>query len=149
MSRRWRNLPVRSRQRRFDPPWPLLTSTPGPVAPQLLRQTRRPQLPARRGEFVPLPIAIQVLSAPAAIVPKLSRQAPRSLVLTRRQRFLSVPLAPVVADFVCQDFTTTTTVDAYAATTSVDAYSATVSGDTYSAGLSIDTYSATAVICGR
>jgi hypothetical protein len=70
------------------------------------------------------------------------------LVLTRRQRFLSVPLV-AVADFVCQDFTTTTTVDAYAATTSVDAYSATVSGDAYSAGLSIDTYSATAVICGR
>lgn len=224
MSRRWRNLPVRSRQRHFDPPWPLtITPTaplvpwfreqsgwrprwapnlrrnrfftvpatptvagPGLVAPQLLRQSRRPALPTRRGDFatpVPAPqappavpsfvpsqgrrsVARSLLirrgefllappSPPTISVPpppKPFRAAARRLVVTRRGEFLAVPLAGVAgaaSTFVCQNFTTTTSVASYSATSTVDARSATATVDAYAATTALDTYSATAVICGR
>ncbi|MFC3454002.1 hypothetical protein [Amycolatopsis speibonae] len=85
-------------------------------------------------------------------MPKMLRQPTRRLVITRRGEYLTVPPATVAVldpGFVCQDFATTATVNAYAATSAVDALSAAAVVDAYSATVGIDLYGGTATNCGR
>jgi len=131
-------------------PWPQVTPTPAGFVPrQTRRQTRA--LRIRRGEFVLVPPTSTPAAAPT-LTPKLLRAASRRLVITRSGSFVAVPLAgatPATPGFVCQDFSATVTVDAYASSVTVDTYAGTVTVDAYSATVSIDAYGGTATNCGR
>jgi hypothetical protein len=121
------------------------------VVPRQPRRSSTRSLLIRRGEFLIVPPRPAVAGV-GPVPPKLSRQAPRRLVFTRRGEFLPVPLvgaAPASPGFVCQDFTTTVSVDAYSGVATVDAYSATRTVDAYAGSFSVDAYTGSATNCGR
>lgn len=75
------------------PPQGMVAGT-GPLTPKVLRQSRRPQLPVRRGEFTQPPWPQQVTLTPAFIPRQNRRPSTRSLLI-RRGRFVLAPTVPV------------------------------------------------------
>ncbi|MGW3992357.1 hypothetical protein ACWEF6_02605 [Amycolatopsis sp. NPDC004772] len=85
----------------FTVPRPVATAGTGPVPPTVTRQSRRPQLPVRRGEFLATPFPLP--AGPGPVAPQMLRQTRRAALPSRRGEFATpVPAAqvPTVPGFV-------------------------------------------------
>lgn len=145
-------LPVR-RGEFSQPTWPQIAPTVPAVPPQRTRAFTgsRRALAIRRGRFLLVP-GVGAVAGPGPVAPKMLRQNVRRLVSPRHGRVFTLPLVgavPAPSNFLCQDFTTTTTTVALSATQTTVAYSATTTTVRYSASSTQDTYSGTSNICGR